>query len=116
MKKILWKTLNISFAATDSLAEKSITLETGERIFAAVATSIVPTQLIDLGLFENGNEVSAPTALEFWKKSNAGQYLDGFKPIEYKGGSELSVRLSTKVALVTAIDVQVVFGIIKQDK
>jgi hypothetical protein len=115
MKKILWKTLNISFGVGEVLAEKDISLEKGERIVAAIATSIVPTQLVDLGLFENGNEVSVPSATEFWKRSDSGQYLDGFKPIEYRGGSTISARLTTKVALVDAVDVQIVFGIIKSD-
>lgn len=115
MKKTTYKTLRIAFAAGETLAEKEITLDPGERIVAAVATSVDPTQLVALGLYENGNEVSAPMDLDFWRKSNAGHYLDGFKPLEYRGGGSISARLSTTAALAAALDVEIVFGIIKED-
>lgn len=116
MKKTAYKTLRISFSAGETLAEKDITLDKGERIVAAIATSVEPNQLVNLGLYENGNtEVSAPMDLSFWRKSNAGHYLDGFKPLDYRGGSTISARLSTSAVLAADLDVEIVFGIIKED-
>lgn len=115
MEKIEWKTLRTKFAAGETLAEKEIALEKGKRIVAAVATSTAPGKLISLGLFENGNEVSAPMDLDFWKRSNSGHYLDGFKPIEYRGGSTVSARFAATTALAADIEIELVFGIIKED-
>ena len=115
MEKIEWKTLRVKFAVGESFTEKEISLPSGKRIVAAAIAKPVPTVLINLGLFENGNEVSAPMDLEFWKKSEAGQYLDGLKPLGYNGGATVSARLSATNALATAIEVEIVFGIIKDD-
>lgn len=53
--------------------------------------------------------------LEFWKRSNSGHYLDGFKPIEFKGGSQITARIVSQAAMATDLDVEIVFGIIKED-
>lgn len=116
MKKTDWKSLRIVLAVGESIAEKDIALEKGERIVSAVAYQ-EPGQLVALGLYENGNEISAPMNLDFWKRSNAGQYLDGFKPIEFKGGSGITARLIASAPLAGAknLEVEIVFGIIKED-
>lgn len=115
MKKVDWKTLNISLAIGETIATGEVPLEKGERIVAAVETGTDPGQIINLGLYEQNNEVSAPMALPFWKRSNAGQYLDGFKPIGFKGGTTVEARVTTKTAVAEAVDIQIVFGIIKED-
>ena len=117
MKKVLWKTLQLSLVVGQSIGEKDITLEKGERIVCAAISNRTPDELVQLGLYENGNKISDPMNLKFWERSNAGQYLDGFKPIEFKGGSQLTARLTSNVALTGATDLQVevVFGIIQDD-
>lgn len=116
MEKTQWKTLRLSLAVGATLAEKEITLEKGKRIVSAVVTNREPAELVSLGLFENNTEVSTPMNLKFWERSNSGQYLDGFKPLAYNGGSQISVRLAANAAITTAaLEVEVVFGIIKDD-
>jgi len=115
MKKVDWKTLNISMAAGETIATGEVPLEKGERIVVAIETGSEPGQVINLGLYEQNNEVSAPMALGFWKRSNAGQYLDGFKPIGFRGGTTVEARLTTKNPVAAALDVQIAFGIIKED-
>lgn len=117
MKKVKWKTLTVSLPVGQINNEKLITLEKGELIVAAAATNYDPKQIVKLGLYENGNEISTPVSLDFWKRSNAGQYLDGFKPIEYKGGSEVTAKIFTSEPLAGESDlaVEVVFGIVKED-
>lgn len=115
MKKVDWKTLNISLAAGETIATGEVPLERGERIVAAAETGSEPGQIINLGLYEQNNEVSAPMDLAFWKRSNSGQYLDGFKPIGFKGGTTVEARLTTKTAVAAQVDLQIVFGIIKED-
>ena len=115
MKKVDWKTLNISLVVGETTTTGEVPLERGERIVAAVETGSEPGQIINLGLYEQNNEVSVPMDLGFWKRSNSGQYLDGFKPIGFKGGTTVEVRLTTKTPVPAAVDVQIVFGIIKED-
>lgn len=116
MEKTQWKTIRLSLAVGETLAEKEITLDKGKRIVSAVAKNRETAELVSIGLFENGNEVSTPMNLEFWERSNSGQYLDGFKPIEYNGGSQISVRLSANAPItVAALEIEVAFGIIKDD-
>lgn len=117
MKKTDWKSLRLVYGAGEVLAEKEINLDKGERIVAGIATNFAPGQHVALGLYENGNEISAPMHLDFWRKSNSGHYLDGFKPIEYKGGSQVTVRLFSPAPLAGAddLEVEIVFGIIKED-
>lgn len=118
MKTVNWKTLRVTFLKGEAYAEKEVTLDKGERIVAAVATSEMPTQLVNLGLYENGQEVSAPMDLSFWRRSNSGQFLDGFKPLGITGGSTISARLSTTGILATTNDLQVeiAFAIIQDSK
>ena len=115
METIEWKTLRVKFPAGESFTEKEISLEKGKRIVAAAITDKAPAQLINLGLYENGSEVSAPMNLEFWKRSNSGRYLDGFKPLGYTGGATVSARLSSTAPLVAGLEVEIVFGIVKED-
>ena len=118
MEKVIWKTLRVAFPVGQDYTEKEISLEKGKRIVAAIATNQDPSQLVNLGLYENGQEISAPMDLDFWRRSNAGQFLDGFKPLGYTGGATISARLSTTRPLATATDleVEIVFGIIQEDK
>ncbi|MDT0643695.1 hypothetical protein RM553_12705 [Zunongwangia sp. F363] len=115
MKKVDWKTLNVTLPAGQTLAEKEISLDKGTRIVAAATFSGTKDKIVNLELKENGNTVSAAMDLDFWKKSNAGLYLDGFKPIEYKGGSTVKAVLFADTALAADIPVQIAFGIIKED-
>lgn len=116
MKKTLWRTLRMALKSGETFAEKEISLEKGERIVAAVATNQAAGQLVNLGLFENGQEVATPMDLSFWKRSNAGQYLDGFVPINYNGGATVSVRIATAKPLASGSDleVEVAFAIIQE--
>ena len=115
MKKVDWKTLKLSLKAGDLTAEKNIQLDPGERIVAAATTGKAKDQIIDLGLYENGQQISAPMDLDFWARSNSGNFLDGFKPLETKGGITCTGRVSTAVAPAADVDIEVVFGIIKED-
>lgn len=115
MKKVIWKSLEVNLVAGETVAEGDIHLERGERIVAAASVPVKPGKVVTLGLFENGQLASPSMDLGFWERSNAGHYLDGFKPIEYKGGTTITARLATKVALAADCQVQVVFGIIQED-
>jgi hypothetical protein len=117
MYKTQWKTIKVKLSAGDTVEEKDINLPSGERIVAAVATRNAPAgSIVDLGLYEGGNEVSAPMDLDFWKRSEAGQYLDGFKPLEIKGGQTITARMVTTTALGADVDIELVFGIITKDQ
>jgi hypothetical protein len=116
MEKTQWKTLRMTLAVGEVLAEKEITLEKGKRIVSAVVKNRQPVQLVSVGLFENNTQVSAPMNLKFWERSNSGQYLDGFKPLAYNGGSQISVRLAANAAITVAdLEIEIAFGIIKDD-
>lgn len=115
MERIDWFTLKMKLTAGETLAEKAITLDRGKRVVAAVAVASAPGKIVDLGLYENGSQVSAPMDLDLWKKSNAGNFTDGFKPIEIKGGTEITARLFTSTALAAELEIEVVFGVIKDD-
>ena len=115
MKKVEWKTLNMILPAGETRADKDISLEVGERIVVAAAPASKPGKIVNLGLYEGGNEISSPMDVSFWERSNAGQYLDGFKPISFKGGTTITTRLTTTTPLAADLQVQVVFGIIKTE-
>lgn len=115
MKKVIWKTQEINLVAGETLANKEIHLERGERIVVAIEKSAAPGKIVNLGLYEGGNELSAPMALGFWERSNSGHYLDGFKPIEFKGGTTVTARIFTKAALAEDLAIQIVYGIIQDD-
>lgn len=115
--KIVYKTLRAKLAVGATEVTKDIQLERGERIVAAATTNRDPGQLVSLALYENGNQVSAPMDIDFWRKSNAGRYLDGFKPLEHRGGATLQLRAVASTAVAnTDLDIEVVFGIIKADE
>ena len=115
MKKVDWKSLKVTLSAGQTLANKNISLDVGERIVVGAAYAGDKNKIVDLELQENGQTVSAAMDLDFWKRSNAGNYLDGFKPIEYKGGTAITAVLTAPSALAADIPVEVVFGIIKDD-
>ena len=118
MRKVNWKTLKVTLPVGQTNVDKNIYLEKGERIVSALAASQEPGQLVSLGLYEGNNEASAPMSIDFWKRSNAGHYLDGFKPLEFNGGREITARITTTRALATAADleIEIVFGIIQQSE
>ena len=115
MKKVNWKSLKVKLIAGEVLIEEDITLDKGERIVSAIATNREPEQLVSLGLYENGTEISAPMNIAFWKRSNSGHFLDGFKPIEFKGGSQITARVISQTVMAEDLDMEIVFGIIKED-
>lgn len=115
MEKIDWFTLKIKLAAGETLAQKKIFLDKGKRIVAAVAVATEPGKIVDLGLYDQNTQVSAPMDLSLWKKSNAGNFTDGFKPLEITGGMDITARISTADGLASDLDIEVVFGVIKED-
>lgn len=115
MKKVIWKTLRVVMPVGETYAEGDISLERGERILAAAVASKSPGQLVSLGLYENSMEVSAPMDLQFWERSNAGKFLDGFKPLDYSGGGTVQAKLNAKTAIAAEdLQVEMVFAIIQE--
>ncbi|MGB7841155.1 MAG: hypothetical protein WBL21_00080 [Salinimicrobium sp.] len=114
MKKVDWKTLNVTLKTGEISADKEINIDPGERVLVAAAYSGDKTKIVNLSLIEGGQPVVTAMDLDFWKRSNAGPYLDGFRPLSYTGGSQLKARLDAPVALDSDIHVQVVFAIVKE--
>ena len=115
MKKVEWKSAKLTLATGETQVETDIQLEPGERIVAAATTGKPKDQIIDLGLYENGNtQISAPMDLDFWKRSDAGNFLDGFKPLETKGGTTATIRVTAVTGPAANVDIEVVFAIIKE--
>lgn len=115
MEKLDWFTLKLQLAAGENNAQAKIDLDKGKRVVTAVAAPNRPNQIVDLELKENGQTIAAAMDLELWKKANAGNFLDGFKPINYKGGTTVTAILRTNTPLAEDLDIEVVFGVIKDD-
>lgn len=116
MKKVIWKRLKCILAVGETVGNAEINLDSGERLLVAATTNRDPGQLVSLGLFENSTEVSAPMDISFWRKSNAGLFLDGFKPVSYKGGATIRMELTTDTAIAGSdLQVEMVFATIKED-
>ncbi|GEM_PF-3993592 len=115
MHKIKWHTQTLTIPVGQTYDQKSITIPKGESVVAAAVASRTKDQIIDLGLKENGNTIETAMDLDFWKRSDGASFVDGFKPLEYKGNSDVTIELTAKSALTEAIQVQVVFGVIQND-
>lgn len=109
------RTLSITIANGDQTASKTIDLPKGFKVLAAAKVSGNVDQILNLGLFEQGQELNAPMDVSFWRDKEIGEkFYDGFVETETTGASELEARLISPGGAVTAdITVQVVFIILQ---
>ncbi len=115
MQKVKWRKQVLTIEAGSKYDQNTILIPSGKRVVAAAIGSKPKDQIINLGFDENGSEVETEMDLDFWKKNDTGKFLDGFKPLEYTGGSTLTLKLTATTDLTENFQVQVVFGIIDND-
>ncbi|WP_271765943.1 hypothetical protein [Aquimarina algiphila] len=113
--KYQFKTLTVTLPVGDTHANKNIELPSGIQIVAAAKPNTTPDKFLNLGLFEQGQEINTPIDVRFWRDREIGNHMiDGFVPVNTKGSSEVEVRLiAPNGVLSTAITVQVVFVIVQ---
>ncbi|WP_271770445.1 hypothetical protein [Aquimarina algiphila] len=114
--KYQFKTLTVTLPVGDTQASKNIELPSGMQIVAAAKPSTTPGKVLNLGLFEQGQEINTPIDVSFWRDREIGNhFIDGFVPVNSNGSSEVEARLiAPDGALAAAITVQVVFVIVQQ--
>lgn len=118
MENVEYKTARIVIPGGKNQGTKDIHLVPGLRIVAAATTNRAPGQLVSIGLEETGNRVSVPMDVDFWRRSTGGSYLDGFKPLETRGGAMLTITATgsrnVDAATETDLEIEVVFAIVKE--
>ncbi|WP_417885334.1 hypothetical protein [Zunongwangia sp.] len=110
-----WRKQTLTLQTDSNFAQSTINIPPGKRVFAAAATSRTVNQIINLGLDENGSEIEPEMDLSFWKKTNSVKFLDGFKPLDYKGGSTLTIKATATTNLTEPLQIQVVFAILENN-
>jgi len=109
--KFLFRTLTLNLKSGETQASKTIELPKGEQISAAAKLRGSLNKNVNLGLFEQGQEINTPIDVDFWRdREIGGHMIDGFVPVNSNGNSEIEARLITpNGSLDNDISVQVVF-------
>lgn len=110
------KTLSLTIPNGNSTASKTIELPKGVKVVAAAKANQSVDQILNLGLFEQGQEINTPMDISFWRDREIGNdFTDGFVDVNSTGSSEIEAKLISPFGNVTAdITVQVVFVIIQE--
>ncbi|GAA4274967.1 hypothetical protein U6A24_12645 [Aquimarina gracilis] len=114
--KYLFKTLTLDLPAGNTQVSKTIELPKGAMIAAAAKVKGDPNKFLNLGLFEQGQEINTPIDISFWRDREIGNHMiDGFVPVNSDGSSEIEARLITpNGALTSAVNVQIVFVVAQE--
>lgn len=105
------KTLDITLKSGETLSEKEIKLDKGIGIVVAAKPVTDLNGVINLGFFENSQEINTPIHVDFYRDREIGNHpTDGFMPLNTLGGANIEVRLSSSTGPVASdVTVQVVF-------
>ncbi len=111
----LFRTLSVTIKAGETVGKNSIDLPKGEKIVAAAKSPTSLSRLLNLGLFEQGQEINTPMDVNFWRDREIGNHLiDGFVPVNSDGSSEIEAHLITPNGPLSAdVTIQVVFVIVQ---
>ncbi|WP_281990517.1 hypothetical protein [Aquimarina aggregata] len=114
--KYQFKTLSVTLPANDTQASKTIELPKGLSIAAAAKPNRALDKILNLGLYEQGQEINTPIDINFWRDREIGNHMiDGFVPVNSDGSSELEAKIiAPNGSFTSAITVQIVF-VVKQD-
>lgn len=109
------KTLTLTIRNGNTTASETIEIPKGIKVLAAAKTYGTVAQILNLGLFEQGQELNTPMDISFWRDKEIGQkFYDGFVETETSGNNQLEARLISPNGPVNSdITVQVVFVIIQ---
>ena len=115
MQKVKWRKQVLTIEAGSKYDQNTIQIPPGKRVVAAAIGSRPIDQIVNLGFDENGSEIETEMDLSFWKKNDTGRFLDGFKSLEYTGGTTLTLKLTATTDVDADFQVQVVFGIVESE-
>lgn len=109
------KKVNVTIPIGQTVGEGRIKLPEGQNLgMGVISTGNDPAQFVDLAVLDNGSEIVEGSDYRFYIKTNGGKWIDSLRPITFNCNRTVDVRLSTSVALGTALNVQVIFVIVQQ--
>ena len=110
------KTLTLTIPNGDSQDSKTIEIPKGYKVLAAAKANQDLNQIVNLGIYEQGQEINTPMDLSFWRDREIGKnFTDGFVVLNTTGSSEVEVRLNSPFGTVSSdVQVQVVFIILQE--
>ncbi len=113
--KYIFKTLSVTLPQGDTQASKRIQLPKGLSISAAAKPNIQLDKILNIGLYEQGQEINTPIDINFWRDREIGNHMiDGFVPVNSDGSSEIEAKLiAPNGPFNSAITVQIVFVIVQ---
>lgn len=81
---------------------------------AAISRGNNENRIIDLGIFQNNNEVVKTCDVSFSEKTNGGTFKDSMRPVDFAGGKQFQIRLFADTTSPTDnVRVQVMFMVRK---
>jgi len=113
--KYQFRTLSVTLPQGDTQASKTIELPKGLSIVAAAKPNTALNKILNLGLYEQGQEINTPIDINFWRDREIGSHMiDGFVPVNSDGSSEIEAKIiAPNGAFNTAVTVQIVFVIVQ---
>lgn len=116
-KKYEYVVSNVVLVKDTVLANETVDIPEGKVVaMAAIMKGNDENRLIDLGVFQNNNEVVKTCAVEFSEKTSGGTYKDSMRPVDLSGGKQYQVRLTASVSsAVDNVTVQAIFMIEKPE-
>lgn len=116
-KKYEYVVSNVVLVKNMVLANEPVDIPEGKVVaMAAIMKGNDENRLIDLGVFQNNNEVVKTCAVEFSEKTSGGTYKDSMRPVDLSGGKQYQVRLTASASsAVDNVTVQAIFMIEKPE-
>lgn len=89
-----YSTVNITISNGTAIAEEDVRLPDGELVGIATVTSPEPSEILNMGLFINNQEVLKPADVRFSQKTNGGTWRDSIRPVSgIQGGTTVTTRI-----------------------
>jgi hypothetical protein len=114
-EKYEYVTQNVTMLKGTVLGNEKFDVPDGQVVaMAAIVAGNTEDRIVDLGVFNNNNEVVKTCDVRFSQKTNGGTFKDSMRPVDFAGGKQYEVRLLALAASPREdITVQVLFMIRK---
>ncbi len=94
-----YTTVNVTIDANDPSGNNSVRVPDGEVVAIGAICNTEPTEIINLSLLDNNNEILRPSDVRFSQKTSGGDWLSCLRPVsDISGGRDITARLTALTA------------------
>lgn len=113
--KPIYERAKMTLTNGNNLVEKRMNIPHGKRVYARVVALPSPDVILDVALYENGQEIHPAMDISNYD-GGIGSFEQRALELPYTGGTELTVQATTTKNVTADVEIEVIFLIYTEEK